>query len=116
MERAVFHFENAYKIPNVRVIGYVCKTNLPSNMAMRGFGAPQGMLAAEFMIRKIAEYLNKDVVEICRLNLYREGDVTHYNQKLEYCTIERCWDECVASSNIYERRKEVDKYNRLVWH
>ncbi|KAF2885328.1 hypothetical protein ILUMI_20860 [Ignelater luminosus] len=111
MERAVFHFENAYKIPNVRVVGYVCKTNLPSNMAMRGFGAPQGMLAAEFMIRKIAEYLKKDLIDICRLNLYREGDVTHYNQTLLYCPIERCWDECVASSNIRERRKEVEKYN-----
>ena len=41
MERAVFHAENCYLIPNIRVLGYMCKTNLPSNTAFRGFGGPQ---------------------------------------------------------------------------
>ena len=27
--------------------GYLCKTNIPSNTAFRGFGGPQGMLAME---------------------------------------------------------------------
>ena len=60
----MFHCENAYYIPNVRVRGYVCKTNLPSNTAFRGFGGPQGMFFAENMIREIASYLNKDIVEV----------------------------------------------------
>ena len=41
MERAVFHAENCYLIPNIRVLGYMCMTNLPSNTAFRGFGGPQ---------------------------------------------------------------------------
>lgn len=38
----MFHFENSYYIPNAYVLGYSCKTNLPSNTAFRGFGGPQG--------------------------------------------------------------------------
>jgi len=41
MERAVMHIDNAYKIPNVRVVGLCCKTNIASNTAYRGFGGPQ---------------------------------------------------------------------------
>lgn len=112
MERAILHVENSYNIPNVRVHGYVCKTNLPSNVAFRGFGAPQSMLVGEFIIRKISEYLNKDPIEVAYLNLYREGNLTPYNQKLEYCTLTRCWKECLAASDMVERRKLVEKYNR----
>lgn len=108
----MFHFENAYEIPHVRVRGFACKTNLPSNTAFRGFGGPQGMLACETMIREIAEYLNRNAEDVMRMNLYREGDLTHYNQKLEYCTMLRCWDECVSSSNFAGRKKEVEQFNR----
>ena len=41
MERALFHMENCYLIPNIRGQGYMCKTNIPSNTAFRGFGGPQ---------------------------------------------------------------------------
>src|SRR5687767_6174580 len=33
LERAMLHVDNAYYLPNVRVTGRVCKTNLPSNTA-----------------------------------------------------------------------------------
>ena len=58
------HIENAYKIPCIRVYGYLCKTNLPSNTAFRGFGGPQAMFAAETMMRHVADYLNKDVIKV----------------------------------------------------
>ena len=60
----MFHFENAYHIPNSCVLAWSCKTNLPSNTAFRGFGGPQGMFAGEHIIRHVAETLRKDVVEI----------------------------------------------------
>ncbi|KAJ9595230.1 hypothetical protein L9F63_013467, partial [Diploptera punctata] len=112
VERAMFHYENAYYIPNARVTGYVCKTNLPSNTAFRGFGGPQGMFFAENMIREIASFLNKDPLEISALNLYKEGDTTHYTQPLEHCTLRRCWDECLQNSNYANRKKQVDQFNR----
>ncbi|KOC64646.1 Xanthine dehydrogenase [Habropoda laboriosa] len=111
-ERAMFHFENSYKIPACEVYSFVCKTNLPSNTAFRGFGGPQGMFAAETMIRHIAEYLNIDAIKVSELNLYKEGDTTHYNQKLLNCTVRRCWEECVLSSNYNDRLVQIQKYNR----
>ena len=89
VERAMFHFQNAYLIPNVRVQGWVCKTNLPSNTAFRGFGGPQGMFAAENMLRQVAKALGKDYIDLVQLNLYREGAKTHYNQTIDNCNILR---------------------------
>lgn len=60
----MFHFENAYHIPNVCVRAWSCKTNLPSNTASTGLGAPQGMFAGENIIRHVAQVLGKDVIEI----------------------------------------------------
>lgn len=110
----MFHCENAYKYPCIRVFAYACKTNLHSHTAFRGFGGPQGMFVAETLIRHIADYLNKDVVNISELNLYKEGDLTHYNQKLEYCTLQKCWKECLDSSNYYQRQKDIQTFNRFV--
>ena len=57
MDRAILHCDNAYKIPNLRVTGFVCKTNTPSNTAFRGFGGPQGMMMAEQWISDVAGVL-----------------------------------------------------------
>lgn len=43
-----------YKIPNIKATGYLCKTNLASNTAFRGFGGPQGMLFTENWLTDIA--------------------------------------------------------------
>ncbi|XP_063923155.1 xanthine dehydrogenase-like [Zophobas morio] len=112
LEHAITHFQNSYNIPVVRLEGYTCKTNLPSNTAFRGFGCPQAMFAAETMLQHIADYLNKDPVTLSELNLYKEGDVTFYNQKLTNCTIDKCWNECIQSFKYFEKRKGVDNFNR----
>lgn len=70
LERAMFHFENAYHIPNSCVLAWSCKTNLPSNTAFRGFGGPQGMFAGEHIVRTVAETLGKDVTEIGKKNIF----------------------------------------------
>ncbi|XP_013187119.1 xanthine dehydrogenase [Amyelois transitella] len=112
IERAVFHVDNTYYIPNVKVKGYICKTNLPSNTAFRGFGAPQAMLATEAMIRDVATILNKTYEEVAEINMYQEGQLTHFNQKLTYCTISRCWNECIQSCDYWQRKKQVEDFNR----
>ena len=55
VERAVLSSDNAYLLPAVIVRGHHCKTNIPSNTAFRGFGAPQGMLVAETWMSQIAD-------------------------------------------------------------
>ncbi|XP_037929610.1 xanthine dehydrogenase-like, partial [Teleopsis dalmanni] len=112
LEHAMDHFENCYRIPNIKVVGWLCKTNTPSNTAFRGFGAPQGMFAGEHMIRDVARILGKDYVDIMKLNFYETGDITHYNQKLDTLQINRCFDECLEQSNFYEKRKKIQEFNK----
>lgn len=112
MERAVFSADNAYNIPNVDFKGMLCKTHIPSNTAFRGFGGPQGMMFCENVMDHVAQKLGMDRVELRTKNMYKEGDVTHYNQVLEYCTLNRCWEECLQNSKYEERLKEVERFNR----
>ncbi|XP_066603767.1 xanthine dehydrogenase [Prorops nasuta] len=111
LERAMFHFENAYKFPVCEVLGWACKTNLPSNTAFRGFGGPQGMFAGETIMRHVADFLGLDVVKLSEMHLYKEGDLTHYNQVLTHCTLKRCWEECIESSDYEKRAAAVRKFN-----
>ncbi|CAB3223396.1 unnamed protein product [Arctia plantaginis] len=112
LERALLHVDNCYFIPNIEVVAYLCKTNMPSNTAFRGFGAPKAMLAAETMIRNVALKLNRSYEEIVEMNLYREGLLTHYNQVLTYCTLPRCWNECIETSDYWRRKRDIEEFNR----
>ncbi|KAG8389014.1 hypothetical protein BUALT_Bualt02G0185300 [Buddleja alternifolia] len=111
LERAMFHSDNVYEIPNVRIRGKVCFTNFPSNTAFRGFGGPQGMIIAENWIQRISMEVKKSSEEIREINFQREGSVMHYGQKLEYFTLERLWDELKASCDFLTTRKEVEQFN-----
>jgi len=46
-DRAMFHAENAYFLPAAKIVSKRLKTDTVSNTAFRGFGGPQGMMAAE---------------------------------------------------------------------
>ncbi|KAK2967440.1 hypothetical protein RJ640_022372 [Escallonia rubra] len=111
LERAMFHSNNVYDIPNVRVHGRVCFTNFPSNTAFRGFGGPQGMLIAENWIQRIATEVSKSPEEIREINFGSEGLVMHYGQRIEHCTLQRVWNELKSSCNFLNARKEVEQFN-----
>ncbi|MEZ4466071.1 MAG: molybdopterin cofactor-binding domain-containing protein [bacterium] len=80
--RAVLHALGPYACPHVKVDGLMVATNTPPNGAFRGFGAPQVMFAAERHMDRIARELGKSPLEVRRLNLYRDGDVTPSGQRL----------------------------------
>ena len=48
------------------------------------------------------------------LNFYQEGDLTHFNQALTSCHIQRIWDELIDKSHYEERRRHVESFNRFV--
>uniref|UniRef100_A0A8C8A1D0 xanthine dehydrogenase n=1 Tax=Oryzias sinensis TaxID=183150 RepID=A0A8C8A1D0_9TELE len=114
MERALFHMENSYSIPNVRGRGFLCRTNVPSNTAFRGFGGPQGMMIAESWITDVAQSLGLPtaVLQVRRLNLYMEGEKTPYNQILHGLTLDRCWNECLSQSRYEEKRAAAALFNK----
>ncbi|KAK6925645.1 Aldehyde oxidase/xanthine dehydrogenase, a/b hammerhead [Dillenia turbinata] len=111
LERAMFHSDNVYEIPNLRVWGKVCFTNIASNTAFRGFGGPQGMLIAENWIQRIAMELKKSPEEIREINFQGEGSLLHYGQKLQDCTLARLWSELKSSCNFLIARRDVDEFN-----
>lgn len=111
MDRALFHSDNAYDIPNLRVTGAICFTHTPSNTAFRGFGGPQGALFAEMWIDHVARGLGLPADAVRAANLYREGAVTHFGQALEGNRLERCWAEVRAGAEVELRACQVAAFN-----
>ena len=112
LERTLFHSTNAYFIPNVRIFGASCRTNLPPNTAFRGFGGPQGMFVIESAIARLAEKLGLPREEIQRKNLLQEGDEFPYGQKAQNCRARRTWDEAAQTFKLASIKKRVEAYNR----
>ncbi len=113
LERAMFHVDNAYYIPNLRIIGSTWKTNLPSNTAMRGFGGPQGMAVIENIIDRIARFLRKDALEIRKLNFYKQEseNLTHYSQKVENNRLPLLYEQLIKSSDYFQRHNQINQFN-----
>lgn len=115
-DRAVFHLDNSYFIPNAEFSGTVVKTNLASNTAFRGFGGPQGMLVIEEILDRIARQLGIAPEVIRQRNLYRgfgETNTTHYGQEIEDNRIQRVWSELTQSSDFQTRRRQLSAWNDL---
>jgi xanthine dehydrogenase large subunit len=106
MERTLLHAENAYYIPNVAFSGTVCRTNLPSNTAFRGFGGPQAVAAMENVIEEIAAHLGVDALAVRRRNCYGTdaNNVTPYGQVVRHNTLPALLDRLAAASDYAERR------------
>lgn len=59
------HIDNVYKFSNLDVYGHLCRTNIASNTAFRGFGAPQAMFGTETILKHAAEQFGLDVDQVC---------------------------------------------------
>lgn len=112
LERTLFHSTNSYFIPNVKIFGVCCRTNLPSNTAFRGFGGPQGMFVIESAIAKVAEKLDMPREEIQAKNLLRENDLFPYGQRAGNCKSLLTWNKAVEKYKLSEIRKRVNDYNK----
>lgn len=113
MERAMFHIDSAYFIPNVRITGKCCKTNHHSNTAFRGFGGPQGALTMEALIEDIAKVVGKDPAEVRKINLYGQGkrNRTPYGQVIDHNPLPEITERILKESEYSKLRKEVDDFN-----
>jgi xanthine dehydrogenase large subunit len=126
LARAVCHSDNAYYIPNMNVVGKVCKTHKTSQTAFRGFGGPQGMVFIEDIMTKVAQHLGLEPDVVRERNFYGNGaafadntardsnDVitTHYGQVIK--DVERIplvWNELKQQSHFENRRQEIQTFN-----
>nr|H9TB17.2 RecName: Full=Aldehyde oxidase 1; AltName: Full=Azaheterocycle hydroxylase 1 [Cavia porcellus] len=111
VEMGLLKMENAYKFPNLRCRGHACKTNLPSNTALRGFGFPQSGLITEACIVEVAARCGLSPEEVREVNMYRGTEQTHYGQEIHTQRLAQCWSECKAKATFSLRRAAVDRFN-----
>jgi len=112
MGRAMFHADNCYLLPDVEVTGRVCRTHHVSHTAFRGFGGPQGMVAIEEILDRIARTLALPPEVVRARNFYAPGDTTHYAQDVRGAgRIRRIWSKLADSADFAERRREINASN-----
>lgn len=111
LERAMFHSDNAYFIPNICIKGRACRTNLPPNTAFRGFGAPQGIFVIESVIEEIAHKLQLDPLQVRLRNLYQKGDTAPYGQKINETNLKSLFTRLNKISNYSKLKQQVDAFN-----
>jgi xanthine dehydrogenase large subunit len=111
-DRAMFHADNAYRLPNATIHSRRMKTHTVSNTAFRGFGGPQGMLGVERVIDEIAFALGRDPLDIRKLNFYPpRGGITPYHMEVTDSIIAEMVDDLEASSSYRARRAACREFN-----
>ena len=112
-DRALFHCDNAYFYPAVRAVSEPLRTHTVSNTAFRGFGGPQGIVAAERVIEEVAFATGRDPLDIRKLNFYGTTDrnVAPYHQTIGDNIIGRIVDRLEATSNYRARREKIRAWN-----
>jgi len=113
-DRTLFHADNCYFYPDVRLASLPLKTNTVSNTAFRGFGGPQGMVGAERIIEEIAFATGLDPLEVRKRNFYGtdgERNVTPYHQVVEDNIIARLVAKLEADCAYAGRRAAIRAVN-----
>ncbi len=105
IERAMLGIDGCYNLGIVDITGRSCRTNYHANTAFRGFGAPQATVAIERIMNHIAHTVKKDIIDIQKLNFYKENDYSPCGQHLTE----------IASFMLEEKiRKDYDeRVNRI---
>lgn len=114
MERTLLHADNAYFLPNVKIKGRICKTNIPPNTAFRGFGGPQAIAVIENIIQEVAARLGKDAYEIRRLNCYGDAprNTTPYGQEVTNNLLPDILDQLAETSDYKKRLADAEAFNQ----
>ncbi|GJN88067.1 hypothetical protein Rhopal_001023-T1 [Rhodotorula paludigena] len=94
-DRAIAHATNAYYVENVDVRAKLCKTNTVSNTAFRA----------------IATFLQLDIDHVRAINLFKEGDKTHYHQSVIDLHVPRLMTDLERESDYVARKAAVERFN-----
>lgn len=111
VDRAMFHCDNGYYYPAAHIAGHRCKTHTVSNTAYRGFGGPQGLMTAEYMMDHIAYTLGQDPLQVRLNNLYQNGQSTHYGQPIEHFDLATIMTTLAEDCDYDQRRQAIIKAN-----
>jgi xanthine dehydrogenase large subunit len=112
-DRAMLHADNAYLIPNMRIVSLRLRTNTASATAFRGFGGPQGVLGIERVMDHIAHELGMDPLKLRLANLYAKSgkDETHYGQPVKGFQLADIMQTLAKTADYDKRRAAVATFN-----
>lgn len=118
-DRAMLHADNAYHLEHARITSHRLKTNTQSNTAFRGFGGPQGVVGIERVIDVVAHYLERDPLDIRKLNFYASSEdistqakqTTPYGMGVTDSIIRELVETLETSSDYRVRRHAIDAWN-----
>jgi xanthine dehydrogenase large subunit len=113
VDRAMFHADNCYFFPALRILSKRLRTNTVSNTAFRGFGGPQGMLFVERLMDQIAFETERDPLDVRKVNFYGGigRDRTPYGMKVEDNILPELVAELERTSEYRTRRRALAEYN-----
>ncbi|MED5544570.1 MAG: xanthine dehydrogenase molybdopterin binding subunit [Pseudomonadota bacterium] len=111
-DRAMFHADNCYYLPDVEIVSERLKTNTVSATAFRGFGGPQGMLAIERILDDVAARLGRDPLEVRLANLYAAGrSETPYGMEIRDNIAPEMIARLRETARYDARSKAIDAFN-----
>lgn len=84
LQRSLLAAVGAYDIPNLDIEGTAVITNLVSNGAYRGFGAPQSFFAIELLMNHIAKKCGMNVLDFKKMHFVKQNDSTLTNGKFHH--------------------------------
>ena len=98
-----------YRYPNYRFLGQHVYTNKPPASAMRGFGAPQSLFAAESQMNMAAEALGIDPIDLRIKNAMVTGDTIPDVATVSSCGFIESLEAVREMSNWKRNRKSKKK-------
>ncbi len=108
LSRGAIHALGPYACDNLSIAARAVATNTPPNGAFRGFGAPQVAFAYEMQMEKIAAELGIDPLDLRRINMLREGDITATGQRLTWSVgSEDVLNAAIDRSNYRKKREQA---------
>jgi CO/xanthine dehydrogenase Mo-binding subunit len=96
LTKASVHAAGPYRIPHVRIDGYVVYTNNPVGGAMRGFGVTQLGFAYEVHMDTIAAEMGLDPLEFRQKNMFLPNSSLPTGQVVEVVTVGECLKRAAA--------------------
>ena len=100
-------FPQLYPCPNVECDSWTVYTNRPSAGAMRGYGIPQAMFAAECHIDDICRAIGMSPLEFRRKNLMPVGYVDGFSKnELYHDTFNQCMDKAMEMLDYRHKYEE----------
>ena len=111
MSMCLMWADSAYYCPNFTVSGKTCKTNTPSNTAMRGPGAMKSIFHMEQIMELVAAKLNLSPMAVRSANFYADGQSTPYGQPVAPVTMPKVWSMVQSQANYPAVQTAVAQFN-----